>query len=598
MKIALVALQDAADIEARLSRARARGEVELIAPPALAGHGRGRWPAREGLGDRRAPGVRDMPANEVFEALRASGTVWDEIRFDAKSGAGVVVCAEAKSGGIRLAKRLVIEVEAGDEQLSAPRALGESIDDRVALSAVRMALRDCDAVEGDSAAIAGLRAAGWELAREVPAPGWGADEARGVTAVVTYYNLGRWLPACIASLRAQTVPVEIVIVDDGSTPEQAAVADAEVAKDPAIRLVRQANAGLPAARNRGAQEASHDLVLMVDADNTMRPRLVERLREALRVRPDAGWACPAFHSYDDATGATAFNYGPAELCNEVVLLRNVIGDGCALYRRSALQAAGGFGLDYTPHPDWHFWLRAFEAGLSGAAVPEILFDYRERGDSMLRGMTPLAMAFSRTELVRMHPRLLARDAETISRLEAAEIVAEHAHRRWLGSSDRDGEVAALVRELSALRAYTTKVEQDLQASQQRTAAVEQSLSKVESQLPQFRDYVAKLERDLMSLRGYSESLEREVAQRDVQLQAARADSEVAQLKALAAMQRAHAAELARNESEIANSERAAAFEEMSRSSAVRASRLLAAANPAAHRAVGALVTRLLRWSGR
>ena len=632
---ALVIVANSAVAAAKVRIARAHGGTVLVAPPSVARDIgaldlKRYWVEAPGSGDRRAAGARGSLSNDVFEALRLAATPFDEIRFDARSGAGAVVCTEAKSGGLRLGARLVVELEPGDETLGAPRVLGESIEDRLALATVRVALRDCDAVEGDELAKSSLQAAGWELARVSPTPAWPAEDPPGVTAVVTYYNLGEWLPACIASLRAQTVPVEIIIIDDGSRPEQSAIADAEAARDPSIRVVHQANAGLPAARNRGAAEASHELVTMVDADNTMRPRLVERLRDALRVRPEASWACPAFHSFDDATGKTVFNFGPAEFCEDVALLRNVVGDGCALYRKSALDAVGGFGLDYTYHPDWHFWLRAFEAGLSGAAVPEILFDYRERSDSMLRAMTPLSGIFSRTELVRFHPRLLAKYAQELSRLQAAEVLAEYAHQRWLGKTARDAEVALLHGDVAALREDGLRLEVELRESRTAAELIASRARELERELPELRDYAKNLETQLGEARRYVGVLEEKNVQAEkslaashlqansalaaaahklestqaklegtqAKLDSSRAECDLTQLKLLAALQRANAAELATNDSEIAKNQALADLAEMSRSGAVRASRLLSATNPTAHRAAGELINALLRLTGR
>ena len=83
-----------------------------------------------------------------------------------------------------------------------------------------------------------------------------------VSLVVNTYQQAEDLPAALGSALAQSRPFdEIVVVDDGSTDDPAAV----VGRYPAVRLVRQANAGLAAARNAGLAAATGDFVVFLDA---------------------------------------------------------------------------------------------------------------------------------------------------------------------------------------------------------------------------------------------------------------------------------------------------------------------------------------------
>lgn len=72
--------------------------------------------------------------------------------------------------------------------------------------------------------------------------------------VVAAFNADRWIEASLVSLQAQTFKDWVcVVVDDGSTDRTAAIAEAWAARDPRVRVVRQANRGVSAARNRGLQ---------------------------------------------------------------------------------------------------------------------------------------------------------------------------------------------------------------------------------------------------------------------------------------------------------------------------------------------------------
>jgi CDP-glycerol glycerophosphotransferase len=93
-----------------------------------------------------------------------------------------------------------------------------------------------------------------------------------LSVIVPVYNVDLYLEECLASLAAQTfTDFEVVMVDDGSTDDSAAIAAAFAARDPRFRLVSQENRGLGAARNTGVREASPDSAYLtfVDSDDTL-----------------------------------------------------------------------------------------------------------------------------------------------------------------------------------------------------------------------------------------------------------------------------------------------------------------------------------------
>jgi glycosyltransferase involved in cell wall biosynthesis len=102
------------------------------------------------------------------------------------------------------------------------------------------------------------------------------------------YNAGRYIGQALESVLGQTEPdLELVVVDDGSTDETAALVRAAAAADSRVRLVQQPNSGKPAiARNRGIRESRGEIVCFLDADDVWRP---EKLRTCLAVldqKPD------------------------------------------------------------------------------------------------------------------------------------------------------------------------------------------------------------------------------------------------------------------------------------------------------------------------
>ncbi len=103
-----------------------------------------------------------------------------------------------------------------------------------------------------------------------------------ISVVVPVYNVAPYLAACLESLADQTMAdLEIVMVDDGSTDESPEIAERFAARDPRFRLVRQANAGLGAARNTGAAHATGEFIVFADSDDVVPRHAYEVLCAAL-----------------------------------------------------------------------------------------------------------------------------------------------------------------------------------------------------------------------------------------------------------------------------------------------------------------------------
>lgn len=110
-----------------------------------------------------------------------------------------------------------------------------------------------------------------------------------VSVVVPVYNAERYLRRCLDGLRAQTMApdMELIFVDDGSTDGSLAILRSLEAEDPSVRVIRQPNAGVSAARNAGARAARGAYVGFVDADDRIEPTMFEVLyRAATRLGAD------------------------------------------------------------------------------------------------------------------------------------------------------------------------------------------------------------------------------------------------------------------------------------------------------------------------
>lgn len=111
--------------------------------------------------------------------------------------------------------------------------------------------------------------------------------------IIPLYNKEREVEATLRSVLAQTLqPLEVVVVDDGSTDGSAAVV--ERIASPLIRLIRQSNAGECAARNRAMSEARGDYFALVDADDGWKPEFLEEVAAMIEEFPDCGFYSTAF----------------------------------------------------------------------------------------------------------------------------------------------------------------------------------------------------------------------------------------------------------------------------------------------------------------
>ncbi|GLW22036.1 hypothetical protein Mame01_20790 [Microbispora amethystogenes] len=103
-----------------------------------------------------------------------------------------------------------------------------------------------------------------------------------ISVIVPIYDVEPYLAACLASVAAQTwEDVEVVMVDDGSPDGSAGIAAGFAARDARFRLVRQANAGLGAARNTGVRHATGDHLMFLDSDDLLPAHALEYLLASL-----------------------------------------------------------------------------------------------------------------------------------------------------------------------------------------------------------------------------------------------------------------------------------------------------------------------------
>ncbi len=233
------------------------------------------------------------------------------------------------------------------------------------------------------AAYAALAAAASALPAPPPVPATGPL----VSGVVPFHGASEFVSEAVESLLAQTHrQLEVLIVNDGSFAAADAVLD-ELARDPRVTVVTQSNAGEAAARNLGATLARGEYVVMLDADNVVEPRFVERALAAFTARPDLAYVSCWLRMIDREGAEMPAEHGYAPLGNGVVEddSENWDGDTLALLPRRLFTELGfQYGPGGSMHSDWELyrWLR--REGQLGTIIPERLARYRVLSTSLLR----------------------------------------------------------------------------------------------------------------------------------------------------------------------------------------------------------------------
>lgn len=120
--------------------------------------------------------------------------------------------------------------------------------------------------------------------------------------VIPLYNKVGYVHSAVRSVLAQSLaPMEVIVVDDGSTDGSA---DAVLAiGDPRVRLVRQPNGGVSRARNHGIALARGDWIALLDADDWYHPEMLAALAQAHATCPDAAMLSAGFRTIGHQFGA-------------------------------------------------------------------------------------------------------------------------------------------------------------------------------------------------------------------------------------------------------------------------------------------------------
>ncbi|HUH78182.1 MAG TPA: glycosyltransferase family 2 protein, partial [Devosia sp.] len=233
-----------------------------------------------------------------------------------------------------------------------------------------------------------------------------------VSIVIPAFNAAPFIERTLRSASAQThAAIEILVVDDGSTDETAAVVERLTTTDSRIRLFRKPNGGVASARNLGLQQARGEWVSFLDADDLWHPAKVARQLEYVKGRApsEGGAAVMTYHrpidAHDRITGFPPPPTGLELYSLPSHLVIHPVGNGSTvLVRRDIALAVGGYdpsyvGIDAGGVEDLDFEL-AIAAHYPIGLVPEFLVGYRTYAGNMSSNLPRMSRGL--VEVTRRH----------------------------------------------------------------------------------------------------------------------------------------------------------------------------------------------------
>lgn len=203
-----------------------------------------------------------------------------------------------------------------------------------------------------------------------------------ISVVIPLFNKSAAIGRAVASVRAQTVTGwELVVVDDGSTDDSAEQVAAIA--DPRIRLVRQSNAGVSAARNRGIAETSGEVIAFLDGDDWWEDGHLAEFERLTARFPDAAMYSTAFAMDDGGRRKVVSLAGHSEdslrmvedYFSKAAQTEPPVNSSCVALRRRCIEAIGGFPEGIHAGEDLITWARL--VCLGGLAYsPRVTSSYR------------------------------------------------------------------------------------------------------------------------------------------------------------------------------------------------------------------------------
>jgi glycosyltransferase involved in cell wall biosynthesis len=207
-------------------------------------------------------------------------------------------------------------------------------------------------------------------------------ERAKVSIIIPSFNSAHFVVDAVQSALNQTIaPVEVIIVDDGSTDNTQETLSGWRDR---IRVIHQENTGLSGARNTGLRNATGEWIAFLDADDVFHPRKLELQLKALGAHPNLGMLGTDRYQHPTELPPQIDSDGIVEeIPLERLLVRNYFTASSVLVRRSIALKVGEFDRSLPNAEDLDYWQRTAEqCGVGILRLP--LTGYRQVAGSLSR----------------------------------------------------------------------------------------------------------------------------------------------------------------------------------------------------------------------
>lgn len=211
-----------------------------------------------------------------------------------------------------------------------------------------------------------------------------------VSVIIPAWNAAATVERTVSSVLKQTFSdLEVLVVDDGSTDQTAALVQSMADVDHRIRLLQKPNGGLASARNHGIAHAGGEFIAPIDADDLWHPEKIKKQMAVMRDRGDRVGLVYCWSRAIDEQDRVLWDITPCNLRGSVyaaLIIRNFLSSGAPLVRRRCVEEVGGYDATLSARgatccEDLKFNLEVAEC-CDFDLVPEFLFAYRVRAGSM------------------------------------------------------------------------------------------------------------------------------------------------------------------------------------------------------------------------
>ena len=215
-----------------------------------------------------------------------------------------------------------------------------------------------------------------------------------ISVVMPTYNCDRYLPEAIDSVLQQSYQsVEVIVIDDGSTDDTAAVLQQYQPQGDRVRAIYQANQGVAIARNHGIELAQGEWIAFLDADDFFLPGKLAAQMAIAAAQPDLGMIHSGWNRVD-AQGKLLMAVEPwrqiPKLTLESWLRWKPVLPSAMLFRREWLLRSGGFDPRFPPAEDTELVLRLARMGCTADWLRQVTVGYRQHENSAMHKGLPQA----------------------------------------------------------------------------------------------------------------------------------------------------------------------------------------------------------------